>query len=132
MNKQNASSSNRIVYKLTDNKIIVESRQALDFREIKTICTTWPNTEASLIISSFGNICSRNNQKWQPLIRQAIKTIEDIQPTNINLGKTTVKPALLEIKICTAAKCSFENADVILIGNQDLASFYSKFWREAT
>ena len=100
LNIANASSKDRIVYTLKDSKVMIESRHYLDFRRIHTVCETWKNTNAENIVSSFKDICSRNNQKWQPLIRQAIKTIEDIQPTNINLGKTTVKRALLEIKIC--------------------------------
>ena len=113
MNIANSSSKDRIVYTLKDNKIIIESRHYLDFRKIHTVCETWKNTNAENIVSSFKDICSRNNHKWQPLIKQAISTLDDIQPTKTKEEERTPR-ALSDIGVCILAICNYGNADVII------------------
>ena len=113
MNITNSSSRDRIVYTLKDNRIIIESRHYLDFRKIHTVCETWKNTNAENIVSSFKDICSRNNHKWQPLIKQAISTLDDIQPTKTKEEERTPR-ALSDIGVCILAICNYGNADVII------------------
>ena len=113
LNITTASSKDRIVYTLKDSRIMIESKHYLDIRRIHTVCETWRNTNAENIVSSFKDICSRNNHKWQPLIKQAISTLNDIQPSEIRYGERTPR-ALSDIPICVLAICNYGNADVII------------------